>query len=228
MCKKLTRQTPFQLVYGMEVVRPMEYIVPSLRIIALTGMTDHEALEERLTQLEELEQEWFLDGFHQQVQKQCEKAWHNRHIKLRTFKVNDLVLLYDSKFEKFLGKFRIHWLGPFGVKEVTNGGATQLVKLNGEPFPSKVNNSLLKPYMGGPTLWLTGWSIVFVTWGARQGHRTINTGIRCQYQGKDMIHTWMIQKQECSRASKSQNSASWNSEQYGTSWRGFAPSSPHQ
>jgi len=71
---------------------------------------------------------------------------------LRTFKENDLVLLYDNKFEKFLGKFRMHWLGPYVVKEVTDGSAVQLVKLNGEPFPRRVNGSHLKPYMGGPTV----------------------------------------------------------------------------
>jgi len=43
-CKKLTRQTPFRLVYGVEVVIPMEYIMHSLRIAVLIGMTDHEAL----------------------------------------------------------------------------------------------------------------------------------------------------------------------------------------
>ena len=47
-CKKLTGQTPFRLVYGVEEVLPMEYIVPSLRIVALTGMMDCGALEERL------------------------------------------------------------------------------------------------------------------------------------------------------------------------------------
>lgn len=73
-CRKLRGQTPFLLVYGMEAVMPIEYIVPSLRIAVLTRMTDREALEERLAQLEELEEEWFLAGFHQQVQKQCEKA----------------------------------------------------------------------------------------------------------------------------------------------------------
>ena len=62
------------------------------------------------------------------------------------------MLLYDSKFDKFPGKFRIHWLGPYIVKEVTDGGAVQLLKLNGEPFPRKVNGSRLKPYMGGPTI----------------------------------------------------------------------------
>lgn len=65
MCKKLTGQTPFWLVFGTEVVMPMEYIVLSLQIAVLIGMTDHEALEERLTQLEELEEEWFLARFHQ-------------------------------------------------------------------------------------------------------------------------------------------------------------------
>ena len=53
---------------------PMEYIVPSLRIAALTSMMDREALEERLAQLEEIKEEQFLVGFHQQVQNQGEKA----------------------------------------------------------------------------------------------------------------------------------------------------------
>eukprot|EP00253_Pinus_taeda_P018764 PITA_18764 len=64
-CKKLTGRTPFRLVYGIEVVMPMEYIVPSLRIAALIGMTDCGALEERLAQLDELEEERFLARFHQ-------------------------------------------------------------------------------------------------------------------------------------------------------------------
>ena len=107
-CKKLTGQTPFRLAYRMEVVMLMEYIVPSLRIAALIGMTDHRALEERLTHLDELEEEIFLAGFHQQVQKQRKKPWHDQHVKLHTFKVNDLVLLYDSKFDQFLGKLKMH------------------------------------------------------------------------------------------------------------------------
>eukprot|EP00253_Pinus_taeda_P028180 PITA_28180 len=64
-CKNMMGQTPFMLVYGVEVVMPMEYIVPILRIETLTGMMDHKALEERLTQLDELEEEIFLVGFHQ-------------------------------------------------------------------------------------------------------------------------------------------------------------------
>ena len=54
-CKKLTWQTSLELVYGVEVVMSMEYIVPSLRIAALMDMVDREALEEWLAQLMELE-----------------------------------------------------------------------------------------------------------------------------------------------------------------------------
>lgn len=40
---------PFRLVYEIEAVMSMEYIVPSLRIATLTEMEDHETLEELLT-----------------------------------------------------------------------------------------------------------------------------------------------------------------------------------
>ena len=48
-CKKLTMQTPFKLLYGLEVVLPMKYLVPSLRIVALTGMDETDAVQDRLT-----------------------------------------------------------------------------------------------------------------------------------------------------------------------------------
>ena len=35
--------------------------------------------------------------------------------------VNDLVLLYDSKFTKFLDKLHMHWLGPYIIKEIIDG-----------------------------------------------------------------------------------------------------------
>lgn len=35
----------------------------------------------------------------------------------------------------------MHWLGPYVIKEITDGEVVQLVKLNGDPFPGKVNGS---------------------------------------------------------------------------------------
>eukprot|EP00253_Pinus_taeda_P014337 PITA_14337 len=117
-CKKLIGQTPFRLVYGIEAVMPMEYIVPSLCIAMFIGIVDHGALEERLAQLTELEEDKFLARFHQQVQKERKKSWHDRHIKMHTFKVNNLILLYDNNFDKSPRKFQLHWLGPYVTKEI--------------------------------------------------------------------------------------------------------------
>ena len=63
-CKKLRGHTPFKLAYGQEVVMPMEYIIPSLKIAALTDMADEETVNERLVNLVELEEDRFIAGFH--------------------------------------------------------------------------------------------------------------------------------------------------------------------
>ena len=39
--------------------------------------------------------------------------------------------MYDSKFFKHLGKLKTHWLGPYVVKEIIDGGAVKLEKLYG-------------------------------------------------------------------------------------------------
>ena len=60
-------QTPFKLVYGLEAIVPMEYLVPSLRSASFTDMDDIGVFCERLSQLVELGEDKFIAGFHQQV-----------------------------------------------------------------------------------------------------------------------------------------------------------------
>jgi hypothetical protein len=57
-------KTHFKLVYGLEVVVPMEYLVPILRTIAFTSMDDTGIVQERLAHLVELEEDRFIAGFH--------------------------------------------------------------------------------------------------------------------------------------------------------------------
>ena len=86
-------------------------------------MDDPAVLKERLAKIVELEEYRFIAGFQQQVQKAREKSWHDRPIKKKHFQNGDLVLLYDSKFMKFPGKFKRHWKGPYIVQKVIDGGA---------------------------------------------------------------------------------------------------------
>ena len=64
----------------------MEYLIPSLRIATFTEMDDTDTMKNRLAQLVELEENKFVVGFHQQVHKEREKAYHDRHIKNKSFK----------------------------------------------------------------------------------------------------------------------------------------------
>jgi hypothetical protein len=103
--KKLKGQTHFRLVYGQEAVISMDFILPSLRTAAITGLSDSDAVKERLSQLIHLEEDRVVTGFHQQVQKTREKEWDDRHIKHKKFQVGNLVFLYNSKFMHHPGKF---------------------------------------------------------------------------------------------------------------------------
>jgi hypothetical protein len=103
--KKVIGHTPFRLIYGQEVVMPMEFIVPSMCIVALIELTEAGVVEKRLSYLMELEEDHFFAGFHQQVHKAHEKSWHDRHINKKKFQKGDLVLLYDNKFLQHPRKF---------------------------------------------------------------------------------------------------------------------------
>jgi len=64
-CKKLTMQTPFKLVYGLESIFPMDYLVPRLIIVSFTYMDDIGIVQECLAQLITLKEDRFVVGFHQ-------------------------------------------------------------------------------------------------------------------------------------------------------------------
>jgi hypothetical protein len=63
-CKKITGQTPFRMVYGQEVVAPLDYLIPSMCIEEITEMTERGAVQERLAQLMELEEDRIITRFH--------------------------------------------------------------------------------------------------------------------------------------------------------------------
>jgi hypothetical protein len=45
-CKNLTGHTPFKLVYSQEAVVPLEFLVPSLRVAAITHMIERGIVQE--------------------------------------------------------------------------------------------------------------------------------------------------------------------------------------
>jgi hypothetical protein len=72
------------------------------------------------------------------IQKQ-RAAWHNKHIKKKSFKKGDWALLYDSRFHNFLGKLQTRWLGPYEIEEVHDNGTDTLSTIYGSRSPFLVN-----------------------------------------------------------------------------------------
>ena len=67
--KRLTGKTPFRLFYGQEYFMSMEYMVPYLRIVVITKMIDVGVVKERLLELVQLEEDIFVIGYNQNVEK---------------------------------------------------------------------------------------------------------------------------------------------------------------
>ena len=49
--------------------------------------------------------------------------------------------MYDSKFFKHPGMLKTHWLGPYVIKEIIDGGVVRLEKLDGIEVKRLVNES---------------------------------------------------------------------------------------
>lgn len=108
------------------------------------------ASERRLVQLnhlDEIRQEAYENT---KIYKERTKAWHYKKILPREFKVNDQVLLLNSRLKLFPGKLRSRCFLPFRIKEVKPYGAVVLWDVNGEHFT--VNGQRLKPYLADESM----------------------------------------------------------------------------
>jgi hypothetical protein len=55
-------------------------------------------------------------------------------------------LLYDSRFQDFLGKLQTRWLGPYEINEVHDNGTVTLSTIDGSGSPFLVNGHRLRLY----------------------------------------------------------------------------------
>ena len=102
--------------------------------------------KERLLQLQEL-QELRHDAYENTaIYKEKTKAFHDRHIRRRSFQIGDKVWLYNSRLKLFPGKLHSRWDGPYMVLEFFNDGAVLISDpKTGRQF--KVNGHRLKLYL---------------------------------------------------------------------------------
>eukprot|EP00253_Pinus_taeda_P032239 PITA_32239 len=114
--RNTTGHSPYELIYGKEVLLPIEFQVKTFKMAVQLGMDLSKAQKHRMEQLNELDeirQEAILRTDLVQHQK---ARWHDKYIKEKKFQEGEWALLFDSKFKDFQGEFQTHWLGPYEVE----------------------------------------------------------------------------------------------------------------
>ncbi|RDY06381.1 Gypsy retrotransposon integrase-like protein 1, partial [Mucuna pruriens] len=135
-----TRATPYSLVYGTEAILPIEVEIPSLRVLAEVELDEAEWVQQRLDQLNLIEEKRLTALCHGQLYQQRIKRAFDKKVKPRVFQKGDMVLkkvLPNIKDQR--GKWAPNYKGPYVVKQAFSGGALILTNAEGQDLKYLVN-----------------------------------------------------------------------------------------
>ena len=144
--RNVTRFTPFQLVYGLEAILPIQCEISSLKhaIYLLPETSEEEACILNLIHLDETCREAQLAN---KAQRRRIKAQYDKNVQPRIFSEDDLVLVYDQEADVIgIGKFEPLWHGPYIVKRFLSKCTYELVDYDGIPLAQPRNGLYLKCY----------------------------------------------------------------------------------
>ena len=139
--------SPYKMVFGKPCHLLLELEYKAMWAIKKLNFDFKAAKEERLLQLNELEELRNEAYDSARIYKDKTKKWHDQRILRREFKAGDQVLLFNYRLRLFPGKLKSKWSGPYTIVSSTKFRAVTLRTSNHEEF--KVNGQRLKNYLGG-------------------------------------------------------------------------------
>ena len=130
------------MVYGSEVILPIEVEIQSLRALSKTKVLEEHWVKQRYEQLALINKKKVKAQYHAQgYQKRIVRTW-NKKVRPKNLKERDLVIkvLRDETFD-LRGKMKPRWSCPFIIKKIMLGGATRITDLDGEEMirPSNID-----------------------------------------------------------------------------------------
>jgi len=137
-----TRETPFSLVYGSDVIFPVEIQESSPRF---QNFVAKESNEERKVNLDLLDEVWEEARIKVEALKRRVEYKHNSKLKTRQFQIADLVMRKAHPYQ-LENKLSPKWIGPFRVTKDLGNGAYRLETLEGGAIPRTWNATNLKFY----------------------------------------------------------------------------------
>jgi hypothetical protein len=146
--KKSIGTSPFKLVYGTDVIFPIQLVLPVAKFFQ-EEQTESNDMVRRMLDLVELQQvrEQLVDK--SEAHQKRIKDTFDRKEKVDNFQVGDWVLKWDAlrQDKGKHGKFDSLWTGPFMITQVQHNNTFILQSLEGEEmFGGPVNGHFLKLY----------------------------------------------------------------------------------
>ncbi|XP_062081027.1 uncharacterized protein LOC133785828 [Humulus lupulus] len=140
--------TPYSLVFGSEVVLPLEVQIPSLRINTQL-MTPNDNVQVRLAELEALDEKQLVGQQKLEIYQAQVAEPFNKKVKFICFSVGDLVLAVKRSVvitRRMKGKFEAKWEGPYVVTKVFLRGAYVLSDSEGRRIYPCANRKFIKKF----------------------------------------------------------------------------------
>ena len=116
--KTLIGMSQYWLIYEKACYLPMELEHKAYWAIKMFNFSLDKASSLRKLQLNELDEIRNEAFDRSRISKEQMKVFHEKNILRKTFELSQKVLLYNSRLQLFLGKFRSTWIDLFIVKEV--------------------------------------------------------------------------------------------------------------
>ena len=139
--------TPFNMVFGLEAILPMEFLIPTLRVTKELNWMGHK-LSEWLEDLEKLDETCLaaVDGVY--ALKRQQRKFHDSHISIKEFKLGNLVLFFYSRTICFeVHKARMRTLCDlWAIIGLSSSGAIKLLTLDEEEMANWISVCRIKKY----------------------------------------------------------------------------------